>query len=63
MEESLTKTIHDLQFAVENLQAALGQGTNVEGSVILLLLGRTRELKTDVKRLLSDHLMDQKATT
>jgi hypothetical protein len=61
--ENLTKATHDIEFARENLQAALHYSTAVESLVVLDLIGRTANLAVDTSNLLNALLLDKKEGT
>ena len=58
MEETLQKLAHDMGFACEGLQEALSKANNVEGLLIVPLIGRANDLRRDVEALLAAHLAD-----
>lgn len=58
MEEALLKVAHDMGFACEGLQEALKMANNMEGLVILPLIGRARELRHHVEALLAAYRAD-----
>ena len=62
MEEHLTKTVHEMEFACESLREALHGAGNVEAVVLLDLIRRANELRRDVTVLLAAHAADTTKT-
>ena len=58
MKEALTKVSHNMGFACDDLREALNKAGNVEGIVVLSLIGRANELRRDVDALLAAHESD-----
>ncbi len=63
MKEPLEKATHDMGFACDDLRDALSKANNVEGLLLLPLIGRANELRRDVENLLQAHVADKKALT
>ena len=51
MNESLEKTIHDLDFASDNLREALHKANAIEAIIILPIIKKVAEVLNDVKLL------------
>lgn len=62
MKELLTKVIHDLGFACDDLKAAQGKATAVERIVLLEITWRTKSLLQDAKALLKALNADAEGT-
>jgi len=60
MKESIEKTIHDLGFAVEGLNEALGKANNVESLIVMDLIGAVVEARRKAEALLNAHMIDAK---
>ena len=58
MKEALTKASHDMGFACDDLREALNKAGNVEGIIVLAMIGRANELRRDVEALLNAHESD-----
>ena len=53
MKESLTKVVHGLEFASDDLREALNNSIKLESIIILNLIETNAKLLNDVKQLLS----------
>lgn len=62
MKETLTKVLHDYDFALAGLQEALHGASNVEALILLDRIKDTAELKSKVAALLRAHNADREVT-
>ena len=58
MKEALTNASYNMGYACDDLHEALSNAGNVEGIIVLAMIGRANELRRDVEALLNAHESD-----